>query len=200
MSVYRRYFRVPEDSHVGVVMKNIMAKRKAYFAALKELQKEVGAESVHFYTLSGEFAGFKFVESKRDNDLWRKPDKEGLVCPRLSSRGKEMDMRISSLRTASLEGVYEAAGLGNGRFLMNSGMTMYNASLGFVSDPFTLIVSVPWKDIDPEELEEYRRDESRRESSMEHLLWEVPEDWEEIKEWQATKALDEAKGKSEEAA
>ncbi|WP_288130988.1 hypothetical protein [Microbulbifer sp.] len=77
--------------------------------------------------------------------------------------------------------------------LMFSGMTVYHAGLGFYPDPFTLIISVPWKDIDPEKLEAYRKDKTTGCGSMDHLLWEVPEGWEEIKEWQATKALEEAK-------
>lgn len=195
MGIYRRYFEVAEDSPIGETMKQINLSRSAYWGELEKLKEELGAESVHFYTESGEFAGFMFDESKRDNSLWCKPTKDNLVRPRLGSKsGKAIAKRIRALpQPVSLEEIYQASGLGHGKILMFSGMTMHNASVGFRPNPFTLIVSVPWKDIDPSELEAYRKDETVTKSEMEHLLWEAPGGWEEIKEWQATKVLEEAK-------
>lgn len=200
MGIYRRYFNVPENSPVGERMKEINRSRKQYFTALEELQEEYLADSVHCYNKTGKFAGFKFQESKRDNTLFCKPKKEGLVTPRLGSKGgKEIAKRIAELpQPEALSEIFTSSGLGHGEMLMFSGMRMYNASLGFVEEPFTLIVSVPWKDVDPSDLEEYRRAKAsggRSERDLSHLLWEVPEGWEEVKEWQANKLLEEAQAK-----
>lgn len=202
MSIYRRYFSVPADSATGQQLQAIHETRRNYAAALQELCKEVGANSVHFYTESGAFAGFRFDEAKRDNATWRKPDKRNLVRPRLSSKaGKAIAARIAAIpKPVELRAMFEPVGLGHGQMLMFEGLRMHNAGLECTHEPFVLIVSVPWKDVDPAELEAYRQDKSRSDTNLSHLLWQPPADWEEVKGWQAEKLLDEARSAQQDAA
>ncbi|MBN0977200.1 hypothetical protein JTY93_17285 [Pseudomonas hygromyciniae] len=61
-------------------------------------------------------------------------------------------------------------------------------------------VSVPWKDIDPSRLEQYRADKAegkRFNGELDALLWLPPADWQEVKSWQIEKETEELSAKSE---
>lgn len=55
-------------------------------------------------------------------------------------------------------------------------------------------VSVPWKDVDPAKLGQYKADKAAGkcfDQDLEALMWEVPEGWTEVKHWQIQKEQEE---------
>lgn len=198
MSVYRRYFEIPESSPLAALMAEIGEQRREYREHIAALRDQYGATEAYYYSDSGNFAGFTFDPESRDNKIWRKPDSSGLVSPRLSTKGgKAVAEEIEATpKPWPIRDVFEHCGLGNGRWLITEGLRMHGATVSFSHDPYHFFVSIPWKDVDPADLEQYRKDRDAgkfRSSEKDHLLWTPPADWVEVKEWQMKKVIDEHK-------
>ncbi len=57
-------------------------------------------------------------------------------------------------------------------------------------------ISVPWMGRDPEKLAQHKLDRAAKtkiDRELDHLLWEVPAGWTEVKRWQIEKECEEIK-------
>ncbi len=194
MSVYQRYFRVTQGALIDRLLE-LKAQKEAGTAAYLALRDEVGAENVHVYS-GGNFAGFSFKEP--DRNLYR--EQGGAWLPRKNSkRGKELWAKINQLpKVPGAQRALDACGLGGGHPVLFCDGYAWSATVSGYYDRNIWFVKVPWKDIDPQELEQYKADKASKTrlcADLDHLLWEPPAEWEEIKEWQFLKEWEELQAK-----
>jgi len=197
MSVYRRYFKILDAATLAEI-ERLWQLREKYMSALREIKEELGAQDVHTYSNSGHLAGFGF-EKTPDAAVYRSPER-GIFYPKKSSKvGKEICKKIDAIsRPKQIEEALRVTGLVPGfSGALNEGMTFYSSTIAG-GPAIGWFASIPWCDVDPAELEKYRANNEmeKRSGSMNHLCWEPPVEWEEIKEWQIKKAFEDAKAEA----
>lgn len=201
MSVYRRYFKVPFDSPVHVRLNEIMDLHDAAGEAYHRIKDAVGAESISVYLDTMKLAGFYF-NPRLDHPDWTKPDRsDGIQRPRRTTvNGKKLWAEIEAVpKCENIYSALEIAGLSSSPLRsLTVGCTWYRATLAWKRGAY-LFVSVPWMDEDPETLRKYKEGsyEGRRDGNLQHLLWEPPADWVEVKRWEMDREIDEAKDPKE---
>lgn len=201
MEIYYRYFKVPMDSPVAVRMAEIMDVHDQIKDHLEQIKTEVGATKVLQRRNDSQFYGFVF-SPPIDHPDWRKPCREyKSQAPRSTTKaGKELWRRIQEAPAG--ENIYNCLTVvGLACHALNglcSGLKFYGSSLAWKRDTYMFVV-VPWSDVDPSELEEYRTDRDSddrskfyRNSNFDHLLWTPPTDWVEVKTWEMQRDIDAA--------
>lgn len=194
MNIYKRHFRV-DSGPVIEATRRIHEERQASLSAIKELINSVGAEDAKV-SKSGAVLGFTFKGSP-DNKTW-KLTKRGWYWPKLNSNaGRDLAKRIKSLPTyPDFDSALTEAGLHpHSPALIDEwkGIGHYPTLTGH-PDIGVWFVNVPWRDIDADELEQYKKERAagtRFCLSMDHLLWAPPAEFKEVKEWQVLKELEE---------
>lgn len=194
MSVYQRYFRITE----GPVVDEINRLQEIRFAAAKvfaALGDKYKSKSVNTYESSGRFAGFTFDE-KPDEAVFRLLKKHRLWVPRKIGPGKEIWAEINALpQPAPIGDALLLVGLtANLPTLTDNGRWYAPCIWGFGKPRSIWFVSVPWKDVDPAELAQYKLDKAAGthfNRDLDHLNWEAPADWTEVKNWQIEKEAEE---------
>lgn len=194
MAVYKRYFRITEGPVVDEInrLQDIRVAAAALYMALAEKH---GALSANNYDHSGTFAGFTFKETP-DTSIYRMLKKHRLWVPRKTGAGKAIWAEIDAIdapkpvdRALLLVNLYPGAPC-----LMEGGRWYAPTVWGYYKPVNIWFISVPWKDVDPAELAQYKLDReagSRVDSNLEHLSWEAPADWTEVKSWQIEKESEE---------
>lgn len=192
MSVYYRYFRI-KDEATNVLIQHYFEREREYAAHIKEIMLDIGATGSRKYNGSGKCAGFTFPKDHVvDMDIYKRT--ESAFLPKKNCKaGRELWKRIDSKSApGSVDDVMIPVGLRDIAFF--KGMRLYHNSL--CGGPKCGYYAVtPWYDVDPKELEEYKKDNEsgcRGDSELDHLLWVPPVEWEEIKEWQMKKEMDES--------
>jgi|GEM_PF-2001274 len=198
MSIYKRHFKVGSGKLADEITR-IRDSRKAASETVKQFEKEIGASGTYFSTFSGDIMGFKFDE-RPDDQVWRRRKGGDFYVPRKITRvGKAMMKRIGNLpKVEPVQDALRVIGLGRLPVLFDN-RNGYACSLyGYLDGP--MFVAVPWKDVDPEELEKYRAYSANGNcysSQMEHLMWIPPSELTEVKEWEALKAIDQFKAQEQ---
>lgn len=197
--IYRRYFEI-KDADTLARIAELQSARMAYNKAALEFIKEIGAKNAS--TRNERISGFEFNDTP-DLTIW-KDGRDGWV-PRLNTNGgKSMRARMDALndrhKPEPLANALTIAGLITGCpavFDAGGGVAYLVGVCGFSGDNSRWFASVPWFDEDPAKLAEYkaqRADEETRthwSSELDHLCWEAPAEWVEVREWEVQKALDE---------
>lgn len=195
MSVYIRYFRITEGPIVAEIDR-LFELRTAAGKLYAELAVKYGATGASNYDRSGTFAGFTFA-GRPDQDVYRLDKKTRLWVPRKNvPAGKAIWAEIKSLPApAPIEHAMRLAGLEPGLPMLTDSGKWYAPTLWGYGAPRNIwFVSVPWKDVDPEKLEQYKVDKAAGthfNRDLDALLWEAPADWTEVKRWQIEKEAEE---------
>lgn len=194
MSVYKRYFRVTEGPMVDEIDR-LQELLSAAAVHADKVAKQVGGEFKTWQN-SGSFAGFTF-KAPPCQKTYRLLKKHGLWVPRKNTpEGKEVWAAIDQVPLPDpAESALKLADLTPNAPALFSDSKWYAPTLWGYGKPVSVwFVSVPWLDVDPEELAAYKKDRaagSRCDSNLEHLSWEAPEGWVEVKRWQIEKESEE---------
>lgn len=191
--IYRRYFRI-KDAKTLEAIRQIRFNRDLYNIMLRAVIEKIGAENA--WTNEECLTGFSFPKGHEVDRRIFKPAGDNRWLPKKTvPEGKELWHTILSapfplsLRTALGE-----ADLSTSRFCLSDGGRIYGCTVcGHESVGWFAIV--PWTDVDPADLEQYRKDRdegSRGDGDLDHLLWTPPVEWDEVKEYVVDKAIAEA--------
>ncbi len=197
MSVYKRYFRITEGPVVDEIDR-LFELRIAAGKLYAELAVKYGATGSSNYDRSGTFAGFTFAIPP-DQSVYRRDRKTRLWVPRKNvPAGKAIWAEIKSLPTPSpIEYALRLVGLEPGLPMITDGGRWYAPGLWGYGAPSNIwFVRVPWKDVDPASLDQYKADRAAGKhfnGELDALLWKAPEDWTEVKGWQVEKECEELK-------
>ncbi len=190
-SVYRRYFKITEGSLIGEVNR-IRAVDKKASEEYKVILEDIGAKAT-YYQRNSKLVAVTF-SGKVDTGIYKKVS-PGWYPKQNNKTGKEIHQRFKKVVTEDVDNALEMIGITGSLFLIMDGRQAYSATITTIpSDPIACLITVPWKDIDPEELKQYKldRDEGvRGDMSMDHLCWEPTPEMNEIKSWEAEKIIDE---------
>jgi hypothetical protein len=194
MSVYKRYFRItagPVVDEIDRLFELRIAAGKLY----AELAVKYGATGSSNYDRTGTFAGFTFA-TPPDQSVYRLEKKTRLWVPRKRGRGEAIWSDIKALPAPSpIEHALRLANLEPGLPMLTDAGRWYAPTLwGFGAPRNVWFVSVPWKDVDPEKLAEYKAAKATGSSfyrNLDALTWEAPADWTEVKSWQIEKESEE---------
>lgn len=192
--IYKRYFRVTTGPLIDAV-KEIHKQQTAAVGQIRELINELGAKDAKLGA-EGNIIGFTFDETP-DSKLWKRT-RRGWYYPKQSSNaGRDLIKRIKALpKHPSYDEAVLAIGLipGFPALVDTYKGVGHSVTLSGHIDLGVWFVTVPWEDIDPGELEQYKRDKAsgkRWSASLDHLCWEPTADLIEVKEWQVLKEIDE---------
>ncbi len=197
--IYNRYFRVTHgpimDKAIEIEAANAEARK-----ALHAFAQEIGATDSLSYR-DGRRAGFRFT-SPPDPSVWKQPNSFGAYWPRKNSAaGREMLARIEALpRIVDIAQAVEVAGLQPHVPVLIGDRYGHCATITSRPSLGVLFVGVPWRDIDPQELEDYR---SKREAGtswsveMDHLFWQPTAEMQELKRWEVEKEIEELNARIE---
>lgn len=192
MNVYYRYFRVTSGPLMNKAREldatNVEARN-----ALTNFFNEIGADNALSYN-DGRLAGFRFAKTP-DQSVWKQPNSFGAYWPRKNTAaGRDMLARIEKLpRIVHIMNALEAVGLYAHSPMLIGDRCGYTATLTGLPSTGVLFVGVPWRNVSPQELAEYKSDrEAKRMYSMEmdHLCWEPTAEMQEVKRWEMEKELD----------
>lgn len=191
--IYQRYFRVTHgpimDKAIEIEAANAEARK-----ALHAFCQEIGSTDSLSYQ-DGRRAGFRFP-STPDQSVWKQPNSFNAYWPRKNSAaGREMLARIEALpRIVDISQALEVVGLTPHVPMLISDRCGHSATITGRTSLGVLFVGVPWRDIDPKELERYK---AKREAGnswsmgMEHLLWQPTAEMQELKRWEVEKEIEE---------
>lgn len=194
--MYFRFFRVTEGELLDELSRLTDERNRAAEEALK-LSRKLGATNFHVWSRGG-LAGFVF-EKEPDQKAWCRADrKTGLYWPRKNTvEGKAIWKEIKGLPPIpNVQKALAIVGLDYSFPVICDDRNGYSpVAWGWV-DKGVVFVKVPWRDIDPAEMEEYkaaRAKGTRMSCMLDHLLWEPPSYMVEIKEWEMLKETEELK-------
>lgn len=195
MTIYHRYFRVTTGPLIEAG-RALMQHRSEALVVFKAFCEEIGATNMHTYA-SGAVAGFEFA-TPPDTDVWAKENKHGLRMPRSNTKaGKELNARIGALpKVPPLSSTISEVGLCNNfPALIQGGMGYSSVAFG-APERGVMFVKVPWRDVDPHELAEYKQQResdslTRMSSELDHLLWTPTADMIEVKKWEVLREVEE---------
>ncbi|VVO85476.1 hypothetical protein PS870_02031 [Pseudomonas fluorescens] len=195
MSVYKRYFRVTAGPLVNRI-KEIFAERDAAAKQWDDLCRDVGALSAH---AGRSFAGLKFSPpGPEDAKSWKQSG--ALWLPKKSTTtGKALQQRIDALIVPTqLQEALKVVDLHTGPALIENNR-WYGSTLCGKDSAGVWFVSVPWRDEDPQTLEQYQANRdagTHMDGCLDHLLWIPPPEFAEVKRWQFEKEYEEIMGKA----
>lgn len=189
---YLRYFDM-KDGPTAQRLAELIALRDIYMAALNVIKNEIGADNIYTYQQGGRLCCFKF--SKNPGPDFKKME-SGFLPKKTTKSGKVLAERIAAIPVPpSVHSCLEVVGMGDGHWCLQDGLTIYNASI-CGSPKAGWFAVIPWMDVDPKVLEQYRKDReagTHGNGNYDHLLWTAPAEWVEVKEWEMKKAMDDAR-------
>lgn len=193
MTIYQRYFRVTSGPLMDEVRK-IEADNDRNRQAVLDFAAEIGATNMFSYK-DGTVSGFEFDKTP-DQSIWKQPNSFGHYLPRKNTNGgKEMAKRIQGMpRLIGIGGALKSIGLYDSFPVLFGNGKGYISTLTGTTRLGVMFVSVPWKDINPEELAQYKRDNAagiHSSAELEHLGWQPTADMQEIKHWEMEKEIEE---------
>ncbi|MEN6544479.1 MAG: hypothetical protein ABFE07_00385 [Armatimonadia bacterium] len=194
MSVYKRYFEI-KDAATLAKIDQILADQEAYNEGLKKIKEDICATQVFTYSRSGRLAGFAFASPHDLSDFKRVG---GAWLPKKNtSVGRAIWKQINRLKCpGTLDDALSVSGIFH-ELCLTDGSMGYGASICGSKTKKRWFAVVPWRDVDPKEMEQYKADNAagnRYCAALDHLQWVPPAEWVEMKEWQLLKAMDELKG------
>lgn len=192
MNVYKRFFRITAGPLFDAA-KCIEQERSESIKIIEAFCKEIGATAPHTYS-DGRVAGFEF-DGVACSPVWGSRDSCGLRMPRGNTKdGKALRERIKALpRVPSLNDALKTVGLAHDIPAVIAGNRWYASAAFGAPSLGVMFISVPWRDIDPAELDEYRRRNAagtHTSIELDHLLWTPTADMVEVKEWEVQREID----------
>lgn len=193
MTIYRRYFRVTVGPLLDKVREIEAANKIARKFAI-DFSAEIGAKNMFSYR-DGTISGFEFDKTP-DQAIWKQPNSFGHYLPRKNTvGGKEMLKRIQEMpRIISISDALKTVGLYDSFPVMFDARTGHISTLTGTTKLGVMFVSTPWRDINPEELAQYQRDNAAGihiSAELEHLCWTPTPEMQEIKRWEMEKEIEE---------
>lgn len=193
MTIYQRYFRVTGGPLLDAVRK-IEDDNDRNRISVTAFATEIGAKNVFSYK-DGTISGFEF-ETTPDQTVWKQPNSFGHYMPRKNTAGgKDMVKRIQELpRLLDTSAALQVIGLYNNFPVMFGNGKGYVSTLTGMASLGVIFVSTPWKDIDPDVLANYKRDNAAgicSSAELEHLRWSPAPEMKEIKRWEVEKEIEE---------
>lgn len=192
MNVYKRFFRITTGPLMDAA-RRIQQQRSAACDAIQAFCKEVGAVNAQAYR-DGRIAGFSF-DGVASTAVWGARNSAGLRMPRGNTKdGKAMRERIAALPTVpSMNDTLEVVGLPPDGPAVITRNRFYQSSAFGSPSLGVIFVCVPWRDIDPADLDEYRRRKAagtHGSVELDHLLWQPTADMVEVKEWEVDREIE----------
>ena len=191
MTIYHRHFNIKDDETV-LELDSLFIERNKYFDQLTFIQEEVGATGYRVYARNLEFAGFTFT-STPDKEHWKKV--KGLWLPKKKSPiGRALANKIESLTLPSnMNTVLVKHGLRiDFAGALVEGLSWHYPSVcGATGKGW--FATIPWKDVSPETINNYKKYGDvggYGKTELEHLSWEKPGEWIEVKEWEVLNVME----------
>ncbi len=197
MTIYQRYFRVTTGPLVEAACA-LEAEDKKSREVVLNFVKEIGA--INMYSRSGgAITGFQF-EKTPDQYIWKQPNSFGHYLPRKNTAGgKEMAQRIASLPIIQgFDPALRTVDLTEDNPVIFGDGKCYFATITGSALLKVFFVSVPWRDIDPEKLQQYKQERAADKHysvELDHLCWTPSQDMHEIKRWELEKEIEELNAK-----
>lgn len=192
MSIYTRYFRITSGPLLDKV-RQIESDNTRNREAVLAFAREIGAMNV-YSRKDGTISGIEF-EKTPDQSVWKQPNSFGHYMPRKNTAGgKEMVKRIEALpRLIGIGNALETIGLYDNFPVLFGDRMGYCSSLSGTTKLGVIFVGVPWKDINPEVLVQYKLDSAagiHSSAELEHLCWTPTPEMQEIKRWEMEKEIE----------
>ena len=191
MSIYQRYFRVTSGQLLDKV-REIEAENDRNRESVMAFAQEIGATNMFSYR-DGTVSGFEF-KSSPDPTIWKQPNSFGHHMPRKNTAGgKAMLKRIQEMpRLLGISEALKVVGLYADFPVMFGNGKGYISTLTGSGRLGVLFISTPWKDVDPEVIDQYKRDNAagiHSSAELEHLCWSPSPEMEEIERWEVEKGV-----------
>lgn len=190
--IYFRFFRVTD----GPIMDRAREIKAANVEARKVIiafSDEIGATN-WWQNRDGGVIGFSFEQP--DEKIWR--ETRWGYLPRKSTKiGKELYRRIMLLPAMTpVSSAFTVSGLIMRAPVVIEGNVGHYVTASGSPKIGVMFARVPWRDIDPAELDQYRADQKDGNGwslCLQHLIWEPAPEMRmvELKEWEALKEIDE---------
>lgn len=190
--IYFRFFRVTD----GPIMDRAREIEAANIEARKVVaafSDEIGAKN-WWQNRDGGVIGFSFEQP--DEKIWR--ETRWGYLPRKSTKiGKELYRRIMLLPTMTpISSAFALSGLDMHAPVVIEGNVGHYVTASGSPKIGVMFARVPWRDVDPAELDQYRSEQeagNRWSLGLSHLIWEPSPEMQmvEMKEWEALKEIDE---------
>lgn len=194
--MYYRFFLVT-DGPLIAELNRMKAINDENYEGYKAIASDVGATK--WMMFSSTFAGFIF-ETPPDSSVWRElPKEHNVYAPRKNvPAGKALWARINAVvRRVDYNDALIAIGAPRAWLCIDGNrMTRTALCAGLIGEG-TIFVQVPWKDVDPARLAEYKANKEADDprvwfdSELDHLLWQPHPSMTEVKEWEMLKWRDE---------
>lgn len=193
MTIYRRYFRITSGPLLDRAREIDAANETASKAAMA-FAAEIGAKNMYSYR-DGTVSGFEFDKTP-DQAIWKQPNSFGHYMPRKNTAGgKEIIGRIEKMpRIIGIGEALKTIGLYDSFPVMICSGKGHISTLTGTTKLGVMFVSIPWRDIDPEEIAQYKRDNAagiHSSAELEHLCWTPTPEMQEIKRWEMEKEIEE---------
>jgi hypothetical protein len=202
MDVYRRYFRV-ETGPLIEALNKCDADKDAARDAARELSDSFGADGYAYWPDGRGVAGFQF-RVEPDMKAWKDAKLDGNpshYLPRKSTTaGKAIQRQVDALpafkdhqEVIKSVGLYCEPTMCTGNSMARSILRYWDGKVAFVS--------MPWADVDPEELAEYKKEKEagkRGDMNLDHLLYTPHESMVEVKGWEVDKYIAESEKEGDE--
>ena len=191
-SIYSRYFRITSGPLLEAA-KQLEEDNKARRTEMLAFCKEVGAASIYALRTGG-FGGVSFA-GVPDTSLWKKNRRDGLYWPSRARTAAALRERVANLPPVRPFSILLPLIQLHPHFpVFIEDRHGHISTIGGSAALGLLIVQVPWRDVDPAELEQYRQDKAKcthNSMTLDHLLWTPTPEMVEIKKWEAERDLDE---------
>lgn len=192
-TIYTRYFRVTSGPLMDKA-RDLEAANDVARIAVGAFVKEVGAKNSLSFR-DGRLSGFVF-DTPPDPGVWKTPNSFGAYWPRKNAAaGRDMLARIEALpAVVHIENAVEAVGLTPDLPVLINSRAGYRVTLCGRASLGVLFLTVPWRNVSPDEVAEYKRkkaDGLQFSIEMDHLCWAPSAGMEEVKRWEVDKEIDE---------
>ena len=190
MDVYRKYFKV-ESGPLFDAVNEARAINAAANEKYKELLEKVGATQ-QYYQVGNQLTAMTFNEEP-DNTLFKRIKRcnGGWYPKKNSKKAKAIADEFEAVNTVDEQDCLSVVGVGGFARIFCASRAHRSTLTVIPSDPIVVFVSVPWYDIDPKELEEYKANENYRSQNIDAIMWEAPVEMVPIKKWEIDRAVDE---------
>lgn len=184
MDIYRRYFRVTKGKLI-TAYNDAQKINKAAYKAYQEILSDIGAKP-EYYQYEKKMVCFVF-ENQPDTKIYKRRD-QGWYPKRNNKIGKELAIRIEAVVTKNVQSTLEVVGLTHLPTITGNGKCYWPSLTVVPESKPVLYVSIPWYDVDPEKMEQYKIDHDG-DQDLESLQWKPTEDMEEVKGWEVDKHI-----------
>jgi len=190
MAIYTRYFKITDGPLMDTYLDAIKINNNAH-DEYKVILKDLGASN-KYWIVDDKLSGIEF-DGDVDRSLYKRVNK-GWMPKKNTKKAKAINKKLTNVRTKSISSCLNTIGLHDHPALTSHNRWYKTTILAIPEKPPVIYITVPWKDVDPNELKEYQNKRSKgicMNRNMDHLLWIPHESMVEVKCWEFEKHLDE---------